>query len=79
MDKSAFLLEIYEPGSDNTVAGCWPSDLPVSISVGDLIHMSVLQPDMPPRRLTAQRLEHALWMRGERLVHKLMVFTEEAP
>jgi hypothetical protein len=76
MDKSAFLLEIYEPGSDQTVAGCWPGDMPVVVAVGELIHMSVLQPDMPPRRLRVQRIEHALWIRGGKLAHKLMVFTE---
>lgn len=79
MDKSAFLLEIYEPGSDQTVAGCWPGVLPVVMAPGELIHMSVLQPDLPPRRLRVQRVEHALWIRNDKLAHKLMVFTEAAP
>lgn len=76
MSDAQFHLEIYEPGS-TTLVGSWPSSAPVHVAVGDLLHLSALVPNEPPRRLRATDIEHALWMKDGLLAHKLMVFTEK--
>ena len=77
MTDAPYYLEIYEPDDAGTVVGSWPSTGPVHVAVGDLLHLSALVPNEPPRRVRAVAIEHALWLRGGMLVQKLMVFTEK--
>ena len=76
MSAAQYQLEIYEPDDSTTAVGSWPSTAPLHVAVGDLLHLSALVPNEPPRRVRAVAIEHALWLRNGVLVHKLMVFTE---
>ena len=35
--KPQFLVEVYEPGSEDTVIGCWPVPVPLPVAVGDVL------------------------------------------
>lgn len=77
MDKSAFLLEIYEPGSSTTVLGAWPVAAPLHMAVGDVLRTGAIDPNaLQSAALRVVRVEHGLGLRDGWLKHKLMVFTE---
>lgn len=79
MVDSNFYLEIYEPGSVDTVVGSWPSASTVSVAVGEVIHLTTLVTNEPPRRVRATDVQHVFWLRDGLVVQKVMVFTEAAP
>ena len=77
MTKSQFQLEVYAPGSTDTVLGCWPCAAPIHMAVGDVLRTGAIDPDaLPSAALRVVRVEHGLWLHDGALAHKLMVFTE---
>ena len=75
-----YILEVYEPGSVQDVAGVFESDEPfVAIQVGDLINDRVW--DTAPGTSTVLRVtavEHVLWKNrtGGDVEQKLCIYTE---
>jgi hypothetical protein len=68
-------IEIYEPGSMETLAGFYESDDPLpTISVGDLIHPG---PDSGTQSLLrVVTVEHLLWEAEGMVKHKAMIRTQ---
>lgn len=74
---SHFILEIYEPGDDQTVLAVVESDLPMSVSVGEFLHTGNLLPDEINRVLKVVRVEHTFWQSKIGFKQKRMVFTQQ--
>lgn len=77
MSQERFHLEIYEPGSRDTVLGSWRCTAPVHVASGEVLRLGALVPDaLPSYALRAVAVEHVMWIKDGALAHKLMVFTE---
>lgn len=76
MDKSAFRLEVYAPGSEVDLLGSWPVAAPVYMAVGDVIRTFHIDPNaLPTTALRITRVEHTPVLRDGWLTHTLTVFT----
>ena len=74
-----YLLEVYEPGTTETVWEVFQTSSPfLGIHAGDLINPA-LWPDSrsPLKMLRVTSVEHVIWGKQGETKHKLMVFTEE--
>lgn len=75
--QSKYVLEVYEPKSNETVAFSFNSDQPFgSFSVGDLLWNDVLYQS---QRLKIEAIEHLVWeIKGSHITHKICIFTSQA-
>jgi hypothetical protein len=73
-----YYLEVYEPGSMDTVFISWKSDSPfIAISRGDIVHLPMVEgSESPMYVLKAINVEHILWDTADKIGHKLCVYTE---
>lgn len=76
-EKAQFLLEVYEPGSDDTVIGRWPVPAPWPVAVGDVLRTAHVDPEARmSTALRVVRVEHALLPGDDGcLRHLHMLFT----
>jgi hypothetical protein len=73
-----YSIEIYEPGSRETVAGFFESNDPLPvISVGDLIRPDFFDPPSDTQStLRVVAVEHVIWEADGMVKHKAMIRTE---
>ena len=74
-----YSLEVYEPGSIDTVWENFQTSSPfLAIHAGDIINPSTWPGSRSPQRvLRVTSVEHLIWGKQGETKHKLMVFTEE--
>ena len=78
-NESQFLVEVYEPDSEDTVIGCWAIAAPLPVAVGDVLRTGLIDPGARmSTALRVVRVEHVLMPGNNGSVrHKHMLFTEQ--
>jgi len=81
MEKAKYALEIYEPGSVYNVWTYLESQSPfMPMNRGDFINPGTWTDTMHPKEVArVEAVEHIVFASGERMVHKVMVFTSLVP
>ena len=73
-----YFLEIYEPGSAEDVLKTFESNIPfLGIARGDYFSPSWILTDARTGLLRVVNIEHIIWEVGDRVKHKICVFTED--
>jgi hypothetical protein len=74
-------IEIYRPGDARDPLAILVASTPfASISPGNLIRPGDIAADpSSPASLVVDKVEHILWTTADHIVHKVCVFTREAP
>lgn len=75
-----YVLEIYEPEDDRTVAGVFDSNTPfMAISKGDYINTSIFPESSFPGLLQVTSVEHILFeIENSHQTHKVCLCTKKA-
>ena len=72
MSKLSYMLEVYEPGSDDTVICSYSSDTVFpTISVGEVLNFVYFE-----EKVLAKEIVHLIWENENRVSFKTMIFTE---
>jgi len=73
-----YALEIYYPGSVNSVWVWFGSDTPFqAISIGDIINPGLFPDAGADVMLRVTSLEHILWSTKNQSKHKICIYTED--
>lgn len=78
MSKTSYMLEIYEPGSQDTVICSYMSDTPFpAISVGEIInYLETENEGIPDRVVRVTKITHIVW-NVKIQSFKTLIYTEE--
>ncbi len=81
MKTAKYALEIYEPGSIYNVWTHVESHAPfMALNKGDLINPGPWTDTMHPKEVVkVTGIEHILIETGDKMIHKVLVFTELVP
>lgn len=73
-----YIVEVYEPGSTDTIANRFDSVSPLMpIRVGELIHpVRWSAEDAPHLALRVTEVEHVIENFGDYIMNKVMIYTE---
>jgi hypothetical protein len=79
MGSAEYILEVYEPGSADTVWNVFHSASPfMTISAGDILNPGLWEGSNSPMKvLRVVSVEHTVWEIEGQVKHKVMIYTED--